>query len=131
MCAVPRSSVRNVTTQISSPTSARLRWLPGDVETWNGVITRYTVQYSLLHQVSSADLVIDEQARTSHLAASQFRNDPNPILATSPLEWEEIEIDGLRPYFVYSVSVFYENSAGQSANSSHLEFSLPYSGMIL
>ena len=131
MCAVPRSSVRNVTTQISSPTSARLRWLPGDVETWNGVITRYTVQYSLLHQVSSADLVIDEQARTSHLAASQFRNDPSPILAASPLEWEEIVIDGLRPYFVYSVSVFYENSAGQSANSSRLEFSLPYSGMIL
>lgn len=65
---------------------------------------------------------------TTHAPSSLLRNNPNPTLAITPLMWEELEIEGLKAYFVYSFSIYYENSAGQSTSSDSVELSLPYSG---
>lgn len=120
----------NVTAEVLSPTSVRVLWLPPSVDAWNGVITRYTVQYSILRRVSAQEELPEDLSATlvTHLAPSQLRNNPNPTMASSSLAWEEMELDGLQAYFVYSFTVSYENSAGQSASSDTVELSLPYSG---
>ncbi len=43
-------------------------------------------------------------------------NNPDPRLASSPLSPEEVEIDGLQENYVYTFSIFYENSAGRGVN---------------
>lgn len=119
----------NVTAEILSPTSARLHWLPGSQDTWNGIITRYTIQYSLLRQVSTNEHATNMLVtQVAHAPSGQLSNNPDPTLATSPLVWEEIEIEGLKAYHVYSFSVYSENSAGQSTSSDIMELSLPYTG---
>lgn len=128
--AAPQSAVRNVTAEVLSPTSVRLNWLPGGQDTWNGIITRYTIHYTLLRRVSTnsrqdADMLVALVADTT---SSQLRNNPNPTLTANPLLWEETEIEGLKAYYIYSFVVYYENSAGQSASSDIVELSLPYSG---
>ena len=107
----------------------RLQWLPESHDGWNGIITNYTIEYSILHQVS-ANEQSDGFVMTFaiNIAKDQLRNNPDPILATSPMKWEKVDINGLKPYFVYSFSVYYENSAGLSPKSSTIETSLPYAG---
>jgi len=43
--------VNNVTVEAVSPASLRVRWLPPSQDDWNGIISRYTIEYSLLRQV--------------------------------------------------------------------------------
>ncbi len=107
----------------------RIRWLPSSLDSWNGIITRYTIQYSLLRQVSSATTDI-LMTLTSDVYSSNLVNNPDPILATSPLMWEELDIEGLKAYFIYSFSIYYENSAGQSASSNSVELGLPITGIL-
>lgn len=127
----PRSAVRNFTAEVLSPTSVRLNWLPANQDIWNGIIIRYTIPYSLIRRVSVNDQATDMLTTfTAYAPSSHLRNDPNPILVASPLLWEEIEIQGLKAYFIYSFSIYYENSAGQSASSGDVELHLPYSGEV-
>ena len=122
--------MRNVTVEVLSPTSARLHWFPESRDTWNGIITHYTIQYSRLRQVLSNEQATDLfMAHVTTIPSDQLRNNPNPTLAASPLMWEEVEVDGLNAYFIYSFSVYSENSAGRSASSDIVEISLPYSGL--
>ena len=125
---VSTSTVSNITTEILSPTSVRIQWLPSNQDTWNGIITRYTIQYSLLRQVATSQQTSFSELNITYLPSSQLRNNPDPTLAISPLLQEEVVIEGLQPYFEYSFFVFYENSDGQSGSSDIVEFSLPYSG---
>lgn len=104
----------------------RLQWLPGSQDTWNGIITNYTIEYSILHPVSTEQL--DGMFSTSAKTYEPEENNPDPTLATSPLMWEQTEIEELQPYFVYSFSIHYENSAGKSDRSKIFEISLPYTG---
>jgi hypothetical protein len=121
--------VRNVTVEVLSPTSVRVYWLPGNQDTWNGIIANYTIQYSLIRPVSANEQAADlPTTLATHIMSSQLRNDPNPTLAASPLVWEEMEVEGLEAYFIYCFSIYYHNSAGQSARSDRVELSLPFSG---
>ena len=107
----------------------RLQWLPESHDGWNGIITNYTIEYSILHQVSANEQSVGfVMTFAINIAKDQLRNNPDPILATSPMKWEKVDINGLKPYFVYSFSVYYENSAGLSPKSSTIETSLPYAG---
>ncbi len=126
----------NITADALTPTSMRLRWLPPNPDEWNGIISRYTIQYSLLREVQDED---DDDAPPplnirmdfvtfAPLARQALRNNPDPRLISSPLVWEEHEIDGLQEYFVYSVSVYYENSAGRSDSSEVVELNMPPDG---
>ena len=125
-----------------SPTSLRLRWLPPSQDEWNGVISRYTIEYSLLRQVQEDDGDGDEEDEedlpndlfTTFVAyapsiGQPLSNNPDPRLATPPLVWEEREITGLQEYVVYSVSIYYENSAGRSESSDSVELNMPPAGM--
>jgi hypothetical protein len=133
----PSELVRNVTVASLSPTSLRLRWLPPGPDEWNGIISRYTIQYTLLRQVQGDD---DDDDDTPSLnlnmnfvtfappARQRLRNNPDPRLTVTPLVWEELEIDGLQEYFVYSFTIFYENSAGRSESSDVIEINMPPAG---
>lgn len=128
--------VRNVTAASLSPTSVRLRWLPPHPDEWNGIISRYTIQYSLLRQVQGED--DDDDAPSVDLSMNfvtfapssrqRLLNNPDPRLTVIPLVWEELEISGLQEYFVYSFTMYYENSAGRSDNSDVIELNMPPAG---
>ena len=109
--------------------SVRVQWLPGSQDTWNGIITNYTIEYSILHPVSTEQF--DTIFSTSVKPYEPEANNPDPTLATHPLLWEQTEIDELQPYFVYSFSIHYHNSAGRSDRSNIIQISLPYTGTFL
>ena len=127
--------MNNVTVASLSPTSVRLRWLPPDQDEWNGAISRYTVQYSLLRQVQGED---DDDAPPAELnlnsvayapsGRQRLLNNPDPRLTVTPLVWEELEISGLQEYFVYSFTMYYENSAGRSDSSDVIDINMPSAG---
>ena len=107
----------------------RLSWLPGNPDTWNGIITNYTVEYSILHQVSSTEQL--DSVFTTHVLhkpQSQLRNNPNPTRVTRPLTREYIEVQELKPYFEYTFSIYFENTVGRSELSEPLYVNLPYTG---
>lgn len=118
----------NVTAKVLSPTSVSLRWLPGNADLWNGIITSYTIHYTLLRQVSATEQASESMTLVSRLPSSQLSNNPDPVLVRSPLTWEETVVEGLQAYYVYSFSVSCENSAGRSPNSGAVELDLPFSG---
>ena len=139
----PRQPVSNITVESLSPTSLRLRWLPANPDAWNGIISRYTIEYSLLGQVrEEGDDGDDEEGSIpSELLRMNFvtfapsnrqrlSNNPDPRVAAvaPPLLWEELEISGLEEYFVYSFTIFYENSAGRSDSSNSVQLNLPPAG---
>lgn len=126
--------VSNVTVASLSPTSLRLRWLPANLDEWNGIISRYTIEYSLLQQVQGED--DDENGPdlrmnfVAYAPSSRRRllNNPDPRLTVTPLVLEELEIDGLQENFVYSFTMYYENSAGRSDSSDVIEINMPIAG---
>lgn len=129
--------VNNVTVSSLSPTSLRLRWLPPNPDEWNGIISRYTIEYSLLRQVQGDD-DDDENDPSADLrmnfvtyapsSRQRLLNNPDPRLTVTPLVWEELEIAGLQEYFVYSFTMYYENSAGRSDSSDDVELNMPSAG---
>ena len=131
----PTSPVANLTAETLSPTSMRLRWLPPSQDEWNGIITRYTIEYGLLRPVSDDDdddemdttplMTFISYAPSSH---QSLNNNPDPTLAISPLVWEELQINGLQEYYVYTFSIYYENSAGRSVSSFDVELDMPPAG---
>ena len=46
------SAVEQVTVEVVSSTSVNVSWLPTSRDNWNGIITRYTVEYKLTRSVS-------------------------------------------------------------------------------
>ena len=100
---------------------------------------RYTIQYSLIRPVQEDDDDDDDEGGLSRDYSMTFvtyspssrqhlSNSPNPTLATSPLVQEQLEIGGLQEYFVYSISIYYENSAGRSAGSNPVQVNMPPAG---
>ena len=134
----PTQTVHNVTTEALSPTSLRVRWYPPNQDEWNGIITRYTIEYSLIRPVEEDDdddneggLLPDYFMTFITYAPSsrqRLRNSPDPTVANTPLAQEELEIDGLQEYFVYSVSIYYENPAGRSVSSDSVFINMPPAG---
>lgn len=118
--------------------------MPPHPDHWNGRISRYTIEYTLLRPANSESDDNDDDdgggenhsnfMRMKYIAyapTSQqpLQNNPNPTLAVSPLAWEQLEIDGLLEHFVYSFSIFYENDAGRSNSSSVVELETPSAGI--
>ena len=134
LCPAPTSPVANLTAEELSPTAVRLRWLPPSQDEWNGIITRYTIEYELLRPVGDDD---DDEMDptpimtfTSYVPSSHqsLNNNLDPTLAISPLVWEELQINGLQEYYVYTFSIYYENSAGRSVSSFDVELDMPPAG---
>ena len=128
----------NFTVSSLSPSSVRLQWLPPNPDEWNGIISRYTIQYSRLRQVQGDDQDVDSPVDLSMNFITfaprdrqRLRNNPDPRLTTLPLVWEELEISGLEEYFVHSFTIYYENSAGRSESSDVVELDMPPAGNYL
>ena len=112
-----------------------MSWLPTSQDNWNGVITRYTVEYRLIRSVR--DMIgmygsgIAPTVYGSGIAPTMYAsvpslsqplvNNPNPTLVTLPLKRESILITGLHEFSVYQFTIYYENSVGRSDISSPLE----------
>ena len=141
LLAAPSQPVQNVTAEPTSPTSLRVRWFPSDLDDWNGIITRYTIEYSLIRPVpadSDGDGDDDDEGPSpdrfmmfiafAPTERQRLSNNPDPRLATTPLVWEEQELVGLQEYFIYSVSIYYENEAGRSASSEPVSVNMPPGG---
>ena len=110
--------------------------MPPHPDYWNGIISRYTIEYTLLRPANSeGDDDNDEENQLNFMtmkyityapnSRQPLQNNRNPTLAVSPLAWEELEITGLLEYFVYSFSIFYENEAGRSTSSFSMELETP------
>ena len=110
--------------------------MPPHPDYWNGIISRYTIEYTLLRPANSEGDDDDDEENQSNFMTMKYityapssrqhlQNNPNPTLAVSPLAWEELEIAGLLEYFVYSFSIFYENEAGRSSSSFSMELETP------
>ncbi len=128
--------MENLTAEALSPTAMRIRWLPPNQDEWNGIITRYTIEYGLIGPVSEDE---DEDDTMSGAPVMTFvtyapttrralTNNPDPRLANSPLSPEEVEIDGLQENYVYTFSIYYENSAGRGVNGDSVELNMPPAG---
>ena len=130
----PSSPVVNLTAEVLSATSMRLHWLPPSQDEWNGIITRYVIEYRLVRPVSveSEEYQTTSPLRTFVTFAPSSRqslnNNPDPTLASLPLAWEQLEIESLEEYFIYEFSVYFENSAGRSDSGQDVELSMPVAG---
>ena len=122
----PSATVEQVTVDVVSSTSVNVSWLPSSQNNWNGVITRYTVEYELIRPVSD---MIGFEGSGIALAMSvsiptlgqPLTNTPDPRRVSLPLKRESVLIGGLHEFSVYSFSIYYENSLGSSDSSSPLE----------
>ena len=121
-----------------------MSWLPTSQDDWNGVITRYTVEYRLIRSVR--DMIgmygsgIAPTVYGSGVAPTMYAsvpslgqplvNNPNPTLVTLPLKRESVLITGLQEFFVYQFTIYYENSVGRSDSSSPLEQATAAAGTV-
>ena len=113
---------------IISPTSAVIRWLPPNINLWNGIILKYTVEYQRQRPVEFIDdplIPYFNQTVSIHL----LENNPDPRLAISPLVNESVDIEGLEENFLYQFVIYYENSAGKSIKSDAIQLGMPSSGI--
>jgi hypothetical protein len=120
--------VRNVSVDILSATSVAVSWLPPDVQSWNGVITSYTIIYELLGKVNGGSST--QPIRTNTLVYPQpgmmFNNDPDPrASAQLPLQFESVKIGLLEEFYVYQFSVYLDNSVGISDASQSINIEMP------
>ena len=121
-----------------------MSWLPTSQDNWNGVITRYTVEYRLIRSVR--DMIgmygsgVAPTVYGSGVAPTLYAsipppgqplvNNPNPIHVTLPLKRESVLISGLHEFSVYQFTIYYENSVGRSDISSPLEQATAAAGTV-
>lgn len=119
-------AVEQVTVDVLSSTSVNVSWLPSPPRNWNGIITRYTVEYELIRLAGSA-MGIDSSGIPLPMSVSiptlgqPLSNNPDPTIVSLPLKRESVVISGLQEFSVYQFSVYYENSMGRSDGSNPLE----------
>ena len=128
-------AVEQVTVVVVSSTSVNVSWLPTPQDNWNGVITRYTVEYRLIRSVGDMIGMYGSGVAPTMYASipslgQPLVNNPNPTLVTLPLKRESVLITGLHEFSVYQFTIYYENSVGRSDSSSALEQATAAAGKI-
>ena len=132
--------MKNVSIELLSPTSVRLVWTPSSPEEWNGIISSYTIEYRQ-HQVQDDHYCTTSNGEESGLStvllqhtlsspSEVFTNNPDPTLVTDPLLPEEWVLNDLEEDFWYSLTIYYNNSAGRSDGSDMVELKMPNSGTL-
>ena len=113
-----------------SPTRVELSWLPPDPQLWNGRITNYTVVYELLGPVgmTSDNSSQTIMTKTIPTQGNPLANNADPRLASIPLQWELVVVDGLQEHHVYKFAVFMANAVGRSGMSITIIQALPGAG---
>ena len=128
----PGASILSFTLEMVSATRVALSWLPPDPETWNGVITNYTIVYELLRPVGM--MTSDNSSQTIMTKAIPTQGNPlvnnaDPRLASIPLQQEVAVVDDLQEHHVYKFSVFMANAAGRGEMSMTIIQALPGAGL--
>ena len=131
---VCRSSVRNVSVQVESPSSVTVSWLPPEAQLWNGIISRYTIVYDLLGMVDKYEDHNDLEPYTTQMLSipqpgQPLANNPDPRIVMLPLQLETAVISALEEFYVYQFTVYLENTIGQSEASNVVTVEMPASGM--
>ena len=108
--------------EVESARSVTVSWFPPNIQFWNGVITSYTVKYTLMGSVDVYD--VESNIEPISISIAQFgmplSNNPDPRTVTLPLQTESVAIDMLEEFHVYRFIVFLENAVGQSDVSSSI-----------
>ena len=110
-----------------------MRWLPPPIASWNGLISNYTIYVKHLQSVHSLTNISKELNNLSFTLAHPTREHPlsnnrDPHLATLPLLFELVIIEGLQECQVYQFSVAMANSAGWGEETLPIIQELPGSG---
>ena len=121
--------------EVESARSVTVSWFPPNIQFWNGVITSYTVKYTLMGRVDVYDVEsniepISSQTISIPQSGMPLSNNPDPRTVTLPLQTESVAIDMLEEFHVYRFIVFLENAVGQSDVSSSITIEMPPSGNI-
>ena len=124
----PGSVVRNLTVNITSPTSVRMFWLPPERVHWRGQIEHYLITATIEGSAGR----MKRQGHSSVISREVVpqANHRDPSLATEPLKPETFDLQGLEEYFTYSFSVNVVNGAGASEQSPSVMQSLPAAGKL-
>lgn len=107
-----------------SSKSVQLSWKPPKRKYWNGVIDHYSI--TVLEQNNNG---IAKRA-SKNIIVSPQSNNPDPSLATEPLQAETYHLEGLEENFDYSISISAINAAGSSLASNPLQQKMPQAGKI-
>lgn len=132
--ARPSESLQNLSVSILSPSSVQLSWILPPRESWNGVITNYTVITHSLgpNNMSSAMDDIESQLTNStsserifSIKDNRWSNNPDPRFYFREVATEEIIVENLNEYFTYCFSMYMSNSAGNSNRVESSTVQLP------
>ena len=117
---------------INTSSSVYVSWLPPDIQFWNGVITNYTIVYVNLGVVQGkidGDNVDQMPIITSTTSIPQpgqtLVNSRNPTFVVLPLRQEDVFIDQLEEYHLYSFAVHQTNIKGAGPSSEAVIEEMP------
>lgn len=125
--------MHNVTVSVESLTSVTISWLPPPIYQWNGIITNYNVVYEILGPVQDDNENPALQPYHMYVTSipqpgSSLTNNPDPRLATVPLQSETVLLENLEEYYLYQFTVHVQNSAGESTMSNSVTQEMPEGG---
>jgi len=125
--------VKNITVGIHSSSSVLLTWTPPVRSCWNGILTNYTITIHSLgpqnttHFEGIGSEVTNSSLNGSHvmvLPDQELSNHPDPR-SNGSIEAEVVLLTDLQPFFVYSMSVYMSNGAGDGPPASSELVTLP------
>lgn len=116
--------MENFEVTIVSSKSVQLSWKPPKRKYWNGVIDHYSI--TVLEQNNNG--IAGRAPR--NISVPPQSNNPDPSLATEPLQAETYHLEGLEENFDYSISISAVNAAGSSLASNPLQQKMPQAGKI-
>ena len=135
----PSLAIESIYVSIVSSSSVNLTWIPPPRESWNGILTSYTV---IAHShgpnnISSSE-VMEIQLENTTLTESMSRkfpvegngwaNNPDPRFIYTALVAEEVTMNALHEFFMYEFTVFVSNSIGDSGSVTSSIIHMPGTG---
>ncbi len=129
----PSSPPHDSRATTTSSTSVTLAWYPPDPQEWNGEVVRYTVLYQLIGILGGIvnSTVGSVMSFSIPSSGQSLTNINDPVTVRLPLETETAVIEGLEEYSLYKFWVYFETSAGRSANSEWIQVETLSDGEIL
>ena len=108
----PSDTVKDLSIDITSPTSVQLSWLPPARMEWGGIIDHYLINATALGPVTG-DGDQDRGNPTRVVRVAPITNNADPSLASVPLMLETYRLQELEEYYEYSITVSIVNAAGE------------------
>ena len=128
----PSLAIESVHISIVSPSSVNILWIPPPRESWNGILTNYTV-ISHSHGPNNISVSRDLELHLANDTLVGFtskeylieENNPDPRFLYTALVPEELTIEALNEFFTYEFTLYVSNSVGDSDPVSSPTIQLP------